>query len=248
MSTFVLVHGAWGGGWVWDRVAGVLRQQGHTVHTPDLPGHGSDGTPTAKVTLQSYVDRICQVIDGCNERVILAGHSMGGIVISQAAEERSGRISALVYVTAFLLQDGQCLLQWAELDKDSQVPPNFIFSDDKVSITLKRDGIRDALLADCDPQDVERIIGLLVPQAAEPLTAAVHLSAGNFGRVPRVYVECLRDRAISINIQREMRTASPCVQVFSLDCDHSPMFSRPQELAECLLATAHLEDRTTLSA
>jgi pimeloyl-ACP methyl ester carboxylesterase len=141
MSTFILIHGAWHGGWVWNNVASLLRAQGHIVHTPDLPGHGSDKTPAGEVTLQAYVDRVAAVVDSCPEPVVLAGHSMAGVVISQTAEQRPQRISSLVYVCAFLLRDGDCLLQWAEPDREAQVVPNLEFSEDGKSATIKAGAI-----------------------------------------------------------------------------------------------------------
>lgn len=241
MSTFVLVHGAWHGGWVWDKVAESLRQHGHTVLTPDLPGHGSATTPIAQISLQAYVDRVAAVIDSCREPVVLAGHSMSGMVISQVAEERPDRIWVLVYVCAFLPQDGQCLLQWAEADSEATVPKNFVFAEDKASVTLRPEGIGPGLYGDCEPEEIERISKLLVPQATAPLTEPVRLTREKFGQVPRVYIECLRDRAISLGIQREMYVASKCDKVFTLDCDHSPMVSRPQELVGCLLAATKVK-------
>jgi pimeloyl-ACP methyl ester carboxylesterase len=236
MSTYVLVHGAWHGGWVWDKVAGLLRDQGHAVHAPDLPGHGADRTPIAQVTLKAYVDRVAQKIEECSGPVILAGHSMGGLVISQTAEERPDRIAVLVYVCAFLPQDGQNLVQWAENDHEALVHPNLIFSEDKSSATLPKEYIRQAFYEDCSPEEVDRVLPRLVPQATAPFISPVNLTLSKFGRVPRIYVECLRDRAISISVQRRMLTQAGCNRVFTLDCDHSPMLSRPQELAECLLA------------
>lgn len=244
MSTFVLVHGAWHGGWVWDKVAESLRKHGHAVHTPDLPGLGRDTTPLAQVTLQAYVDRVAEVIDRCHESVVLAGHSMSGMVISQTAEERPSRVSVLVYVCAFLPQDGQCLLQWAKADSEALVPKNFVFSEDKTSVTLRPEGVAEGLFGDCSREDVARAIGLLVPQATAPLAVAVRLTKAKFGQVPRVYIECLRDRAISLNIQREMHSASECSQVFTLDCDHSPMVSRPQKLVKFLLAASQVKRKT----
>jgi pimeloyl-ACP methyl ester carboxylesterase len=241
MSTFVLVHGAWHGGWAWNNVAVLLRTQGHTVHTPDLPGHGGDKTPVGEVTLQAYVDRVAAVIDSCSEPVVLAGHSMGGVVISQTAEQRPQRISALVYVCAFLLRDGECLLQWSEPDREGQVVPNLEFSADGKSATIKAGAILQALYGDCKAEEVKQIQSLLVPQATAPLSTPVQLTEANYGRVPRFYVECLRDRAISLTIQRQMYAAGGCKQVFTLDCDHSPMYSRPGELARCLLEAAQVQ-------
>ena len=243
MSTFVLIHGAWHGAWCWDKVARLLTQHGHKVHAPDLPGHGNDTTPVAQVTLEAYAERVLDVIDQCSEPVVLAGHSMGGIVISQAAERRPDSIRALVYVCAFLLQDGQPLLQMAEPDREALVLPNLEFSDDKTSATVKPGVLSEAFYGDCSEQDVERATSLLVPQATAPLATPIKITPGNFGRIPRVYVECLQDRAISASVQHAMYEATKCDRVFSLDCSHSPFFSMPQALVDCLLGSAELSDR-----
>lgn len=238
MSTFVLIHGAWHGGWVWGHVARLLRAQSHTVHTPDLPGHGSDKTPAGEITLQAYADRVTAVLDACAEPVVLAGHSMGGVVISETAERRPERISALVYICAFLLRDHECLLQWSEPDRDGLVVPNLEFSADGKSATIKMEAILQAFYGDCRAEDAKQMQSLLVPQATAPLSTPVRLTDSKYGKIPRFYVECLRDRAISIAIQRQMYAAAGCEKVFTLDCDHSPMFSRPTQLVSYLLQVA----------
>jgi pimeloyl-ACP methyl ester carboxylesterase len=240
MSTFVLIHGAWHGGWVWDKVARLLRQHGHEVHTPDLPGHGSDTTPLSQVTLQAYVERVLATIDQCAQPVVLAGHSMGGIVISQTAEQRPHKIQSLVYVCAFLLPDEHTLLQWAEPDRDALVLPNLIPSPDKVSATLRPEILREVFYADCSDDDFHRARSLLVPQAAAPLATPIRTTAARFGRIPRVYVECLQDRAISIAVQRQMHQTVGCDRVISLNCSHSPFFSVPDDVVRCLEAAAAL--------
>ena len=240
MSTFVLIHGAWHGGWCWDKVAILVSQQGHKVYAPDLPGHGDDLTPVARVTLEAYVERALEVLDRRAEPVVLAGHSMGGIVISQAAERRPDSIRALVYVSAFLLKDGQTLLQMAEPDREALVLPNLDLSDDQSSATVKPGALREAFYGDCSEEDFERAKSLLGPQATAPLATPVQITPGNFGRIPRVYVECLQDRAISPSVQREMYKVTGCDQVFSLDCSHSPFFSMPQALVDCLLVATQL--------
>jgi pimeloyl-ACP methyl ester carboxylesterase len=147
MSTFVFVHGAWHGGWVWGRVAQQLKQRGHSVLALDLPAHGGDTTAVQQVTLQAYVDKVLSAISGCAEPVVLAGHSMGGIVVSQAAEQRPDRIRALVYVCAFLLRTGQSLLEVAQADKEALVMPNAVPSLDGASVTLRPEILRDAFYA-----------------------------------------------------------------------------------------------------
>ena len=84
MARIVLVHGAFSGAWAWEPVLPGLSAAGHQVQAIDLPGHGDDHTPTADVTLDAYADTVCSVLaEGA--AAVLVGHSMGGVVITQAA-------------------------------------------------------------------------------------------------------------------------------------------------------------------
>jgi pimeloyl-ACP methyl ester carboxylesterase len=124
MWTYVLIHGAWHGGWCWRKVVPLLEAKGHRALAPDLPGHGNDGTPAASVTLKSYADRICEIARAEPEQVILVGHSMGGIAITQAAENCPKKIGALVYLCAFLPRNCNRLMTWASQDRESMVNPS----------------------------------------------------------------------------------------------------------------------------
>ena len=108
--TYVLVHGAFAGAWTWDRVVPLLEADGSTVLTLDLPSHGDDATPIAEATLDGYTAKVVELIDSADEPVVLVGHSMGGLVVSQAAEARPDKIERLVYLAAFLTEDGASLL------------------------------------------------------------------------------------------------------------------------------------------
>jgi pimeloyl-ACP methyl ester carboxylesterase len=236
MSTYVLIHGAWHGGWCWDKIVPLLENKGHKVEAPDLPGHGSDKTPISEISLQTYTDRVCQILDAQPEPVILVGHSMGGVVITQAAEYRPEKIKKLVYLTACLLQNGEFLLQYGEPDKEALVLPNLIMAEDRSYASVREDALKEAFYGDCSDEDVMRAKSLLVPQAAAPLATPVSTTADNFGRIPRVYIACLRDRAISPSIQEKMYGNLPCEKVIKMHTSHSPFFSAPEELAGHLLS------------
>jgi pimeloyl-ACP methyl ester carboxylesterase len=247
MSTFILVHGAWHGGWVWDRVAQQLRRSGHNVLAPDLPAHGSDRSPVGQVTLPRYVDKIVKLVDACAQPVVLAGHSMGGIVISQAAEQRPDRIRVLVYICAFMLRNGQTLLDVAHADEDALVMPNVIPSLDGSSINLQPEILREMFYGTCSDDDYEFAKSRLVPQPAAPLGTPLQLSEQNFGRVPRLYIECLKDRAITLACQQEMQARAGRDHVETLDCDHSPFFSATDELVKLLLSAERMSVRSKAS-
>ena len=118
----------------------MLEKHGHTVLAPDLPGHGKDKTPVADVTLQLYVDSVCKLLDAQREPVILVGHSMGGGIITQVAEERPERIKWLVYLAAALPRNGQSMFEEFQHDTESAALANFVVAPDQISATFREAG------------------------------------------------------------------------------------------------------------
>ena len=234
MATYLLIHGAWHGGWCWDKVVRLLEAKGHRVLAPDLPGHGNDHTPVATVTLKSYTDRICEMACEQVESVILAGHSMGGIAITQAAEYCPQHIRALVYVCAFLPRNGDSLATWAAWDATSMVNPSTTEPQGDGTVRFKTEFAREAFYGCCNEEGVAWAQARLVAQSAAPFGTPMKTTAEGWGSIPRYYIECARDRAMTLMLQREMQKHSPCRQAFSIDTDHSPFLSRPEELAEIL--------------
>jgi pimeloyl-ACP methyl ester carboxylesterase len=106
MATFVMIHGAWHGGWCFDILRPLLEAKGHQMIAPDLPGMGGDEPTLAAVTLESWTDFVADLCRNADAPVILCGHSRGGIVISQAAEAAPDSIAALVYICAMLIPNG----------------------------------------------------------------------------------------------------------------------------------------------
>jgi pimeloyl-ACP methyl ester carboxylesterase len=236
MSTYVLIHGAWHGGWCWHRIVERLERAGHNVLAPDLLGLGIDPTPPNRVSLDRWTTQITALIEDATEPVVLAGHSRGGIVLSAVAERIPERIRVLAYVTAFLLEDGVSLQDSAAVrDPQSLVPPAMIIAPDHLSVTLRPDAVREAFYGRCSDDDIALAVSLLKPEPLAPLATPTRVSAERFGSVPRVYVECTADRAITHAAQRHMQAALPCRERITLDTDHSPFFSRPDELAAALL-------------
>ena len=236
MTTFVLVHGSWHGSWCWHRVVAELEAQGHRVLAPNLPGHGDDATPVARLTLAAYADCVASVIRSATEPVVLVGHSFGGIVISQAAEIVPERISRLVYLTAFLPANGQSLSRLATADPENPVATSSIVSADQQLISLDLARIRELLYADCPEDDVALARQRLCAEPVTPFVTPVTITAGRAGSIPRSYIECLNDIAIPLWFQRQMQATVPCDPVYSLATGHSPFFAAPKELARLLVA------------
>lgn len=176
-------------------------------------------------------------MDACDEPVILVGHSsIGGLTVSQAAELRPDKVAKLVYLSALLLPNGATLLDVARQDPDTLILPNVIPGPYPNTTSLRDEVLREALYGDCQPSDVALARALFTPQANALFVSPLHTTAENWGRIPRVYIECLHDRAVTLAAQRAMQQQVPCEQVITLKSAHSPFLSMPEELAEHLVS------------
>src|SRR3954447_8130524 len=118
-TIFVLVHGAWSGGWCYARVAALLRSRGHTVFTPTLTAQGERAhLSSGAVNLSTHIADVLGVLHYERlDNVVLAGHSYGGMVIMGVADRIPEKIKALAYLDAFVPEDGQSLF-------DINIPAN----------------------------------------------------------------------------------------------------------------------------
>jgi pimeloyl-ACP methyl ester carboxylesterase len=201
----------------------------------DLPGLGADKTPLNEVTLASWNDSLCAVIDEQSEPVVLVGHSRGGLNISQAAESRPDKVCGLIYVAAFLLRNGESIVTRPDLTEDSTLASFIEVAADGHSSTVRPEGLREAFYADCGDQDLALARSCLLPEPAAPFATSLRLTDAAYGRVPRYYVECSEDRALSIGAQRRMLSESPCRRVATMTTSHSPFFSAAADLTQNLL-------------
>lgn len=238
MATFILVHGAWHGGWCWERLTPLLTAAGHTVLAPDLPGMGADQRTPCEDPLGEWADFIADLASAAEAPVILVGHSRGGIVISEAAERVPDRIARLVYLTAFLLQPGESLAAVAERHPEAGPGAAIRPSDDPLRLILDLEQASPIFYNLTTESDARAAADRLTPEPLAALTMPLRITAERFGRVPRAYIEAVHDRAISLEMQREMQAALPCSPVITLETDHSPFYSAVPALAEALLQLA----------
>jgi pimeloyl-ACP methyl ester carboxylesterase len=241
MARFVLVHGAFAGGWCWERLVPELEAAGHSVETFDLPGHGDDATPPGDVTLDAYVERVGRQLESSQEPTVLVGHSMGGVVITQAAARFPDRIALLAYVCAFLPGDGQSLIELTQQPEGEgdQIQANLVVEGEPPVATLPQDVVARIVHGECDAETAAWATAKRSPQAVAPFVTPVDLGDG-IDDIPRAYVKCTRDLCIPPPLQDRMVRDHPCVAVESLDADHSPFLSRTAELATILDRYARL--------
>ncbi|RDC56508.1 alpha/beta fold hydrolase [Pedobacter chinensis] len=234
-QTYVLVHGAWQAPYVWDAVNSALTKKGNKVIVVELPAHGTDNTPTHTLSLDVYRDKVIEAIAKVEGKIILAGHSMGGMVITHVAEKVPAKISKLVYIGAFLPTTGQALTDLAFSDPDSKLGPLLAPSPDQLTLDVVRENLTNLFIADGTPADKERVLTNYRPEPAIPFTSKVTLTSENFGAVEKIYIKTLQDIVISPKLQDRMIDDAGIKTVYEINTSHSPFLAKPNELSALLL-------------
>jgi len=232
VTTFVLVHGTWTGGWQWRRTADLLRRAGHAVLTPTLTGLAERAHLMSRdIELETHIADIIGVIDW--ERlsdVALVAHSYGGMVASAVADRRTDRIGSLILIDAAKPEDGEAMLDFvtperkrtvldlAEREGEGYMVPN--------SLVLET-GI-------ADPAERDDFLARTGPHPLASLLQPIRL-AGNHLTVPRkAYVVATLNDSHHFRAYHDWAAAQPDWQASELESHHFPMASMPQETAALL--------------
>ncbi len=234
LQTYVLVHGAWADESAWGFVRNQLAVNANVV-VVNLPAHGIDLTAANAVSLSDYVKNVTDIINQQPGKVILVGHSMAGIVVSQVAENIPSKISKVIYVSAYLPKNGEDLLTLSNQDLESKVGGALEFSADYTAATIKKEMIALAVCADCPDFMKEVLVKYHKPEPAKPLGEKVVLSNTKFGSVPKYYIHTSQDMAVGYELQKMMVKSNGNIkQTFTMNTSHLPFVVQPQEFVKIL--------------
>ncbi|ERN12827.1 hypothetical protein AMTRI_Chr11g98080 [Amborella trichopoda] len=238
---FVLVHGACHGAWCWYKIVSLLRNKGHKVSAVDLAGAGIDPRDADSIfSFEEYnkplIDLISTIPD--DEKVILVGHSAGGLSLGYALHFFGKKISLAIYLTAMVHKGlpsdtkerfGDLWEFGYGLGPDK--PPT--------SIMFLREKQREALYQLSPDEDSTLASMLLRPWPLGSMFNACYEGehTEDIDKVTRVYIKTLKDNILKLEVQEEMIKCWPPTEVMTMDTDHSPFFSAPNELL-CLLLRA----------
>jgi pimeloyl-ACP methyl ester carboxylesterase len=230
-ATFVLVHGAWGGAWIWRRVMAPLRAAGHEVQAATLTGDGDRAhLRRADITLADHIADVVALIEAEElSDIVLVGHSYGGMVITGVADALPGRMRQLVYVDAMVPLPGE---GWG-----TGHPPEI------VAARLAAASAHDNALPPPDPVD----FGLTGPDRAWLLRRQVPHPFGMYrvplafdgerwARLPRCFIDCTQPAYPTIAAMRARVRAQAGWKVVEIATGHCPMVSAPEALLAHLLA------------
>lgn len=228
---FVLVHGAWHGGWCWRDVAARLRTAGHQVFSPTLTGLGERAhLLTERVGLETFVEDVCAVIR-CEElsEVVLVGHSFGGPVITGVADRMREALRHLVYLDALVVQDGESAMgilpASVQLERSRTVDP---------------EGLRMALppasvFGVSEPEQVEWLMRRITPNPLRAYTETLRLQHAFGNGLPKTYVAVTDPWYPPLAKLREWLRTQSDWGWRELAAGHDAMLTSPGPLADMLM-------------
>lgn len=229
MTVFVVAHGAWSAAWAWKRMRPLLAAAGHDLWTPTYTGLGERAhLASPAIDLDTHIADVVGVLEMEDlRRVVLIGHSYGGMVATGVADRVRERIAQLVYLDAFVPRDGQSLFdlqpeqtraRMRELARSGgegwRVPPN-------------------PMPADTPAADVAWAAGRRLPHPIRTFEQPVRL-AGQGPPPPRSYIYCRRIGPVDVFRQFAERARREGWRTFEIDASHNPQITAPQALLELL--------------
>jgi pimeloyl-ACP methyl ester carboxylesterase len=240
MATFVLVHPAWLGGWCWRKLTPLLRGAGHEVVTPTLTGLGDRAHLLDHgIDLHTHVEDVVSVLTYEDlDRVVLVANSSGGAVVTGVADRAPERVAEVVYLDAFVPEDGQCVFDLVAPERRAAM---------EELVATEGDGwLLPRFAPPPWPEILSRLWGITDPEDiawAEPRLRATPV--GHFtrplrlgeavGDLPRTYVRCTRFPHPGFDRWAQRARESPGWRHRTLDCGHIAYVSDPEQVAAVLL-------------
>ena len=243
MATFVLVHGAWHGGWCWWKVEPLLRQSGGSVYAPSLTGMGERShlagyIDPATINLDLHIKDVRELLESEGlEEVILVGHAYAGMVITGVAEVCPQRLDHLVYVNGVVPRDGEAMVD----QLDAVRGPDFT-ARVRAAIDNREEFLRPPSTVEeirrrwgiTDPEDQSRVLPRLRPQSVASFAQPVRLGSSEALEISRSFI-LSRESGFDPVAERVRQSDWG---LYQLDTGHDPMITKPREVAEILLRIA----------
>jgi len=233
-KNFVLVHGAWYGGWCWDKVAQRLREQGHTVTTPTCPGMGEHAHMLSKdISLSTFITSISNHIAYQNmDDVVLVGSGFGGVVISGVADHIPFMLKHLVYVDAMVLENGMSVFE-GQPAAVTQKRLQQVAAQGK-GIAIPAPAVNADAYRGVDKKTLGWLAQRLTPQPVGTYQEKLVLNNALGNGVPRTYVDCTASPFAPLVEVKQNLKRQPGWNWVELATHHDPMITEPQMLSDFL--------------
>lgn len=231
--TYVLVHGAWADESAWGFVRNDLAKNANVV-VVNLPAHGADNTPGAGIGLTEYVKTVSEAVNKVSGKVILVGHSMAGVIISQVAEQMPGKIDKLIYVSAYLPKNGEDVSSITNKFLNNKPVEVLEFNKEYTLVSIKKEAIATVVCADCPDYMKDMLVKYHRAEPVKGLNDKVSLTS-RFKAVPKYYISTKNDYAVPYALQQQMILSDGTVKkVFEMETSHLPFVVNPKAFLNIL--------------
>lgn len=231
MKTFLLLHGAMRGAWLWDRLIPFIADAGAKAIAYDLPGHGKRSAERTGVNMTVYISDVLSYIERENlNDLVLVGHSMSGIIISRVAEEMTERIRHLVYLAAVVPNDGDALIDLLPKQRQEALRK---LEGKTVDIFGSVDELRLNYFTDQEGEDKDHYLKQLTSQPLAVFFEKISIKKLHRLSIPRTYILGFRDRSLPPELTRRFAEKLG-VNPVEVDAGHDMMVVRAAEVAELL--------------
>lgn len=230
---FVLVHGAWHGGWCWEGVIQELKKAGHTAEAPTMPGH-NPGDDRSKIRFEDYVNKIVEVLKKQSAPAVLVGHSSAGFLLQSAAPKASEKISHLVFLNAFILPDGKAQFDLVPPEASQGMTAAAKASPDSC-VPVMEDFVRNMLMAGEPKEKQDALIKRLVPQPLALFTTPVRAKDFDQLKIPKTVVFCKGDASLPPGAYLGMAQGLGKHKLVEVEGSHEALFTAPSVVAQGLL-------------
>jgi pimeloyl-ACP methyl ester carboxylesterase len=230
---FVLIHGAWHGGWCWEGVVRELMKAGHTAETPTMPGHNPDDD-RAGIKYENYIDKIVDVLNKQASPAVLVGHSSAGFLLQSAAPKVPDKLAQLIFLNAFILPNGKCQFDLVPPEASAAMTAAAKASPDN-SVPVIEDFIRNQLMEGESTEMQDDLINRLVPQPLALFTTPVSTEDFDKLQIPKTVVYCKDDVSLPPGAYLGMAKGLGDFSLIEVSGSHEALFTRPDIVAKGLL-------------
>ena len=238
MTAFVLIHGAWHGGWCWRRVAPLLRQAGHEVFTPSLTGLGERAhLAQPGIDLELHIQDVVSLLEMEDlSDVVLLGHSYGGMVVTGAADRVPRRIRRLIYFDAFVPENGKPQMDYVA----AAVPERAAGFRKQGEASGFIEPPPAALWGHTDPEMIAWLKRREVKHPYRTMTQPIRLAnEAALARIPKTFVHCTAPATGAFDPFAAKYRNDPAWRFFELNSGHDAMLLKPREVADILLKNSN---------
>lgn len=230
---FVLLHGAWHGGWCWDGVKQALESEGHNCLAPTMPGH-APSDDRKEITYDSYINAIKDIVSAQPGAVVLVGHSSAGHMMQSTAPLVADKLEQLIFINSFILGHDQSQFDLVPPEVAEGMTAAAKSSPD-MSVPIDEGFVRNMLMQDASTAQQDELISHLVPQPLALFTTKINANPFKDIAAKRTVIFCQDDQSLPPGAYLGMAQALGAFELIQVPGGHETLFVDPKTVTSAII-------------